>query len=147
MKLSKPLWYVAVGVFLILDRFLKWLSLHTWSENNMLGRWLGWHPFLNPGVAFGIPVPLPIMIILCLAIIVCLVWWRVARYGLKNWVEQLGMVAVILGASSNVYDRVTLHATVDYFQILTGVFNVADFMIIAGFVLIFINNRKHDNAA
>lgn len=45
------------------------------------------------------------------------------------------------GAVSNLMDRVASGATVDYIRILTGVFNLADFYIVIGALLLFVNIR------
>ena len=57
MKTQRALITLIIGLFFILDRFFKWQALHGWTGDRLINRWLGWHPFLNPGVAFGIPVP------------------------------------------------------------------------------------------
>lgn len=135
-KIQYYLGWVGLVAATFLDRFLKVQSQAAWASKALLGRWFGWYPFLNPGIAFGIPLPLPIMITFCAVIICALMWFMVTRRAMYGWLERLGLAAVLIGACSNVFDRVMYHATVDYILILTGVFNIADFLIIAGFVLL-----------
>ena len=49
---------------------------------------------------------------------------------------------VFTGALSNLIDRMVYGYTVDYFLILTGVINLADVMIVAGFVIYFVDRKK-----
>lgn len=135
MKAKQTLFILMSGVFLIFDRFFKWLALNSLNSPQLLNRWFGWRPFLNSGVAFGLPIPLIINIFLSAIIIVLLVI-AIAKAKQGSGYNKLAIVLILFGAASNLYDRLTLHATVDYFQILTGVFNIADFMILLGFIKI-----------
>ena len=142
------------GFFFIIDRWLKWQALHGWAADRLLNRWFGWHPFLNPGVAFGIPVPAWLIILLTIPIILLLgylVTMSFAERGAHNvepvQLERYALCAtryalIFAGALSNLIDRVLYGHTVDYILIFTGVINLADVMIVFGFVIYFFCSRK-----
>lgn len=129
------------GLFFIIDQTLKYFSLTTWSQKKLPFKFFGWHPFKNTGVAFGIPVPQIIIITLSLIIIFLLL------YLLKNskqntFLDKLGLILIIFGATSNLIDRLLFGFTIDYFLILTGVINLADVMIVVGFIFFAFTLKK-----
>src|SRR3989344_1918301 len=99
----------ACGFFLF-DRFLKWQALYGWYEPHLLHRWFGWQPFLNPGVAFGIPMPRS-MVLLLTIVIISLIIFSLARY-LKTTHEEssplkvMSFALILTGALSNLIDRI-----------------------------------------
>lgn len=129
------------GLFLLLDRVFKYLSLHQWTEIHLLNRYLGWQPSLNKGIAFSLPMPGPVIIALTIPVILTV------SYLLYKNIHNLRMSAafmlIILGALSNLFDRLFYHYTVDYFLIFTIIINIADIMITIGFVLYLIGIKKH----
>jgi lipoprotein signal peptidase len=151
--------YLLIGLFFLLfDQFLKWQSLHNWSEKYLLNKFLGWQPFLNPGVAFGLPLPNIWQILFGLIIIsiISYILFKLLNddknYSLltthslrqyKVWIQTLrqgSLILILAGAVSNLIDRIVYHHTVDYFLILTGIINLADVMIVGGFILFFLLN-------
>lgn len=141
MRLKFALLISVSGVFLILDRFLKWQALHGWSAPRLVHKWFGWQPFLNPGVAFGIPLPSWLIILLTVPIIILLIY-HVVRIRYQANESKLGYVLcnmcyafIIAGALSNLIDRIIYGKTVDYILIFTGVINAADVLIVFGFLL------------
>ena len=59
---------------------------------------------------------------------------QVTRYGLR----ATGYALIFFGALSNLFDRLLYHHTVDYLLIFTAVINLADVMIVGGFVIYFL---------
>lgn len=151
MEFKTPFGYVLLsGVFLFLDRFLKWQAFHSWSRPQSVNSVLGWEPFLNDGIAFGIVLPTYLILILSLFIIgiVCYLFYR--HFTLKNRQTRLfqgiGLALILTGAVSNLIDRVLYQHTIDYLRIFTGVINIADCLIIVGFVLYFCT-LKNENSS
>jgi lipoprotein signal peptidase len=132
-----------VGGFFIIDRFLKWATLHIWSQPNLVNNYFGWEPFLNPGIAFGLPIPNPLIITLTFPIII-LVGMLLFRsfHEQRSALHVFGLVLVFFGAFSNLLDRFFYHYTIDYFLLFRSVFNLADIWIVAGFVLYFLQEKK-----
>ncbi|MSU75644.1 MAG: signal peptidase II [Candidatus Magasanikbacteria bacterium] len=151
------------GFLFFIDRWLKWQALHGWANDRLVNRWLGWHPFLNPGVAFGIPLPSWLIIILTvpvLGLILFLIFKHEtantppsppargdlsippSQGGTRGVLANYSLLLIFFGALSNLIDRVLYGHTVDYFLILTAVINVADVMIVAGFVIYFLGKSE-----
>ena len=146
MKTQRALITLIIGLFFILDRFFKWQALHAWASDRLIYRWLGWHPFFNPGVAFGIPVPTGVVVALTVPILFLLGYLLASRntYHVAHSTNEPNgesMVTcyalVFAGALSNLIDRIVYGHTVDYVLIFTGVINLADVMIVGGFVVYF----------
>ena len=142
MKFKTPFGYLLLsGVFLFLDRFFKWQAQNGWSNPVPVARWLGWEPFKNGGIAFGIYIPLYITLVLSLTIMTVIVQLLCLHLRLKNErmrvVQGAGLILVLTGAVSNHADRVFYGYTIDYVRIFTGIINISDCLIIVGFVLYF----------
>ena len=126
--------------FLLLDQFLKYQSLHDWSQTHSANKFLGWQPFLNPGVAFGIPLPNIITVIFSIFVLIILIYLVTKKSSTVSWITAL--ILIISGALSNLIDRLMYAHTIDYLLILTGIINLADILIVLGFILFFISNYK-----
>ena len=132
-----------LGVFLFLfDRFLKFQALHRWPGARLLHPYLGWDPFHNPGVAFSLPLPNWLILVLTAPIILLLGYLLASQFRQPPIANFLSLVLVFAGALSNFIDRLWYGFTVDYLQIATGVINLSDLLILAGFVLYFCCKSK-----
>lgn len=128
------------GIFLFLDRFLKWQSLHEWAGQKLFHKFLGWYPSYNTGVAFGLPLHNSVIIIITFPIIILVVYLLLKNYG-KLWCNAALSLA-LFGALSNFYDRLFHQAALDYFLVFTLIFNIADVMIVIGLLSYFIYDSK-----
>ena len=142
MTLKAPFGYLLLGgVFLFLDRFLKWQAEGAWSMPVPIDDYLGWEPYLNRGIAFGIEVPTFLILIFSMIIITIVGYFFYRHFGLQDRMTRLtqgvALVLVLSGAISNLIDRLLYQYTIDYIRIFTGVINLADCLIVAGFVLYF----------
>lgn len=121
-------------LFFILDRTLKYLAVNA----NLRG---GFFVLVqNKGLAFGLPfysalawpADLLIGIILC-----AFVFLLVKYFKSEKRLPLSGAWLVILGAASNLLDRLKSGYVVDYIDLrLWPVFNLADAMIVLGLILI-----------
>ena len=137
------------GFLFVLDRWLKYQALHGWASDRLVNRWLGWHLFFNSGVAFSIPVPGWLIVFLTMPVI-ALITYHLSRIMMKKGdrryvIGDVGLLFILLGAVSNFLDRVLYSHTIDYLLIFTGVINLADVMIVAGFVVYFFVTQKTKN--
>lgn len=169
IKKAQLIIYLSTGLFLIVDRFFKYQSLHDWSTPNLTNKYLGWMPYLNPGIGFGLPVPNVIIIILTIPIIILVGYLifnskkinnkqlppkadqpmaettnkhnntptiqQFNNLTISSFIIHNSLFIILLGALSNFVDRVIYHHTVDYLLTLTSLYNLADVMIVAGFVI------------
>jgi len=87
----------------------------------------------NQFIAFGLPVPQVLIIILVL-IILSFLWWRsliILKLG-----QLLALSLIIIGAVSNLLDRLLYGFVIDYLNIfIWPVFNLADVMVVGGVIL------------
>ncbi len=127
---------VVNGLFLFLDRWLKHLATHSWSRPNLAGHFFGWQPFLNPGIGFGIPVPNTLTLALTLAILAFVIYLMlVGQSDVNNHWKIFALSFIFTGAISNFIDRIIHGHTIDYLLVLTSIINIADVLIVVGFVL------------
>lgn len=134
--------YSIILVFFIFDRGVKKYFL-LYPEYSIHISWTDavyFHFVKNFGIAFSINLysPLLIAITVFAIILLCIV----LEYSLrKNNVFYItGASLILLGAVSNLYDRIIYGYVVDYIDVLFfSVFNVADAMITMGIIIIFLS--------
>ncbi len=117
------------GFLIMIDRFLKQQALTTLTagisiQSNTLA---GWFPLLNPGVAFGFPLPFWLTITFTVPLIVGGIFLV-----LHDQKTRLTTMLILGGALSNLYDRIVWGGTIDYFSFLGAVINIADMVIFIG---------------
>ncbi len=120
------------------DRFLKTLML----KNPSLAGDFFIEPFLqlqfykNTGVAFSIPVPQTLSIIISGLIIALLIFILIKHSFQKKILLPFFYTLIVLGAMSNLFDRIFYGFVIDYLNIIFywWVFNIADFMISVGII-------------
>lgn len=132
----------AGGFFLFIDQLLKYFArTHPMFTYYLDTRWLGWEYFANTGIAFSIPLPSFITILITpLVLLALFIAWNTRVDKTPRF--YFGATLIIAGAVSNFIDRILFNATIDYLRILTGVINLADVMVVGGGVLLFFNKQK-----
>lgn len=132
----------ALCVLAAVDRFFKVLIEQKFFDGNVIGwRWLAIERHHNYGVAFNVPIPLSVVIPLTIFIIVGLVLWvRRQPHAISL---RFAVSAIILGAISNLFDRIWYGYTVDYFRFINSIINIADVLVLAGIFLL-VWRRKSD---
>ncbi len=126
------------GLFLA-DRFLKWIVV-SFSSAADLGL-VEFTKFMNHGIVFSLPVPQWFYLPIAVAIFAVFLFLFVSAIKCRLS-TAFGLSFVLLGALSNLIDRMAYGATVDYlvFFDLSAV-NLADGMILLGVVL-YIRSRN-----
>jgi len=136
---------VALFLFLV-DRALKVLAeKRIFEDLNLLpGDWFRFQLTYNPGVAFGMPLNYYFIIFVYVVIILILIWYLVGLYKTAKYLAIFASTIVLLGAISNLLDRIRLGQVVDYLYLKNfSIFNLADTMITVGVViLILISGKK-----
>ncbi len=123
--------FFGTGVLFFLDQLCKWIARsHPELTLYLINPWLGWEFLANPGVAFGIPIPNVILIILTPLIVILLLSWHTRTPRPLSF--TFGSALVCAGALSNFIDRIALEYTTDYIRVITSVMNIADIMIVSG---------------
>lgn len=127
---------ISLAIFFIsLDRFLKIIALNNFNGETftLIRGWLNFGLAGNYFIAFSLPIRGNFLLILISLII--LILFGAFFYSLRR--GRLGqaifLLIIILGAMSNLVDRLKYGYVVDYFDLkYFTVFNLADAMIVAG---------------
>lgn len=133
-----------VGGFLFLaDQIFKYFARVNQDFSYYIWRpWLGWELFLNDGIAFSLPFPDWLIILITPVLLLLLIAWSKEPFGSaqgkkkRNKLFYFGVALIISGAVSNFVDRVLWGATIDYLRVLTGVINLADVGIVVGVAML-----------
>lgn len=133
------------GVLFSLDRWLKWQTLYAVYISNPSHKWFGWFPFHNPGIAFGLPVPNWLQILLTIPVLILIVVFFIKNISSKEpkFLKTLAFTLIFAGALSNLIDRVLYSFTVDYWLIVTSIINLADVLVVVGFLIYFLQIKKN----
>lgn len=139
----KPLHYFGIiiaAAVVILDQFFKQIAL---TKLPMIGSFVHDAPMTfalhkNMGVAFNIPIPLSLILVLtsiaCL-VLACIIYREFHKQPL---VALWGMI-VLIGALGNLIDRLTLGFTVDYIALFgRSIINLSDVVITVGIIGLFV---------
>lgn len=142
MKKYYP-WVILSTIVVVLDLFFKFRVLQNESTLSVISEGglvsLGLHK--NPGIAFNLPVPQPLLWILTLILIGILlhIAWKTHRH---NALVATGALVTVIGALGNFIDRVLNNFTTDYLLFFTGTaINLSDVVILTG-VLILLFTQK-----
>lgn len=141
-KVRLLLFSVSGGLFLLFDQYCKHLA-QTFPNFRwyLVPRMLGWEYFENPGVAFGVPLP-QFLILLYTPIILVVLFFFYKKKKRPSGLFSFSIILIFFGALSNFIDRILFSLTIDYLRIFTGIFNIADFMILGGAILLLWDQRK-----
>ncbi len=134
MLQQKKITFLIALSLVVIDQLIKYTlvtgGIFVWGPF----RWLSIRVTENRGIAFSIPFPRALLIILSAAIIGLALWWF--KKHTHTLGAALGFGLFVGGALSNLLDRIFHGAVTDYLNIATGSFNLADFAIIAGLLLL-----------
>lgn len=133
---------IAGGFFFLLDQTLKYLALYVWVSPRLVSPSFGWQVYTNPGVAFGLPLPNWLTLLISLSIIALAGFLASKEYRGQRALPLFGWILLLAGAISNVIDRIVYQNVVDYFVIGTALMNLSDIMIMAGLVIYISSHRK-----
>lgn len=126
----------------MLDRLLKWAAQNLWTQNNPVSSFLGWHPYHNSGIAFGLPVANSFTVAISAILIIGMLALALLAWKKNNILPLLGWIYLIGGAISNLTDRIACGYVIDYLFILTGYINIGDVMIMSGLLVLLLGANK-----
>jgi len=127
--------FYCLWLLLLIDRWLKWLALNGTTHSLP---WLYFILFKNNALVFSWPAPNWVAIVLMIiAVLVVLVLMQ-RMWRRRNVVAFYGSVLMLIGALSNLYDRLAYGFVIDWGFVgrWWPVFNLADIMIAVGLALI-----------
>jgi len=135
-------WLTGIIFLLVADRFLKqWALAELYNKKvTIIKKLFSLELFKNERIAFGIYLPETIIVMATAIIIFFLVFilvWRLAKLNKPFAAIEAALLLMIIGAVSNLYDRLQFGFVVDYLNfVYWPVFNLADAMISAGAIVI-----------
>ncbi len=138
---KKTIIFLLIIVFLfVLDRFLKILSLKEKFNNyQIFGDLLKFNFVPNYYIAFSIPLKGDILTIFIFLIITSLLFYTAILWQKKEYILFLFLIAISLGAISNLWDRIEFGYVIDYLDLkYFTIFNLADVLIVSNALLLII---------
>lgn len=135
--------YLTVIFFVGLDRLLKVLARQGY-QLKIIGEIFKFNFVKNFYIAFSLPIYGAWLSAAILLIILLLIFYLVRAWREGELAPGISLLTIILGASSNLYDRFKFGYVIDYLDLkYFTVFNLADAMIVMGMIfLLFITNKK-----
>jgi len=148
LSYKKILLLIIFVIFLIIfDRFFKILSKKFFFNNKIeiIGDFLKFNFAKNYFIAFSIPISGYILNILIILIILLLLILLIYFIQKKQSISSIYLFFIILGASSNLFDRIYYGYVIDYFDLkYFTIFNLADCLIVFGSIgLLLTMNKKN----
>ncbi|MFA5829029.1 MAG: signal peptidase II [Candidatus Gracilibacteria bacterium] len=130
---------VSGGFLVILDQFLKWTAQMYWQKPFFLLPGISLRYEQNTGIAWSIPLPYTILIILNLVLIVILPFFIANYFNLRLPKAQIIMSMIMAGAFGNIIDRLFRGYVIDYISVGSfPVFNLADSLLTISIFLILV---------
>lgn len=127
--------FAAVVFLVVLDRLFKALAISLKPEIYLFGDWFRIILAKNQGIAFSLPLFGWWLNSTIILIIICLLYFFVLKIKKIAYLEAVLTLTIILGAGSNLYDRLKFGYVIDYFSLkYYSVFNIADGLILVGIV-------------
>jgi signal peptidase II len=133
--------------FIIVDRFLKILALTSGQTKILVKNWLDFALIKNANAALSLNFGFDILWLAIIITLLALVW---LNYSLqkKDYFKSAVLTALILGAISNIYDRLNYGAVIDYFSFANlSIFNLADCLIVISAALLIWQEFKNQKAS
>lgn len=143
--LKASLWVV---LLFVIDRLAKWFAMNVLPSQGFFAipRTMGIVLERNQGIAYSIFLPRTALIILTLLIIIVLISLATRAYRRGEAQAVMALSLIIVGAFSNLLDRIKYGYVVDMFVLTSWpVFNLADLMITAGAVWLVVLLIKSSN--
>lgn len=125
-------WLVAVGVGL--DQLVKIFVFSHMVQPPLI-------KFKNFQFAFSLPVPVWLMFVIYAVVLAAALTYFAKRFLVASKLELLAWALLFAGASSNIFERIILGYVRDYLLVLNGIFNLADFFILSGIVLLLLTTK------
>ncbi len=141
IKSAVTIYFLISTLFLFVDQALKYFSRSNSDFSYYIWKsWLGWEYWENAGVAFSIPFPNWLIIILTPIILLGVLYFITKKK--RSSIFYLGFFLIFAGAISNYIDRILFGVTIDYLRVFTGIINLADVFIVVGAGVVVFESRK-----
>jgi signal peptidase II len=136
------IWFLLAIFFITLDRFFKIISLKQFNYI-LIADWLKFSLAKNYFIAFSLPLSGIFLNYLIFFIILILIAHLLINKKLQ-FSAKLAFLFIILGASSNLFDRLKYGYVIDYISLKWfTIFNIADIMIVCAIFYLLLAEYKN----
>jgi signal peptidase II len=129
-KNASGFWKLGVFLFVLLvllDQFVKHFA------HNI---------FRNYVFTFSLPVPEVLIYVIYVLVLAAIIYYLSKNYKKLPRLSKVAWTLILAGAASNIFERIILGYVRDFIYITfyrwTGIYNLADFFIIAGIIILLI---------
>lgn len=149
--MKNKFFFFLIFILFAADRLFKELSLKKFSVGQtedffIIPNFFSFTFFKNEHLAFSLPLTVKITVIISILVITALFILLFREFGKRRIRSALFLSLFIIGALSNLQDRVALGFVIDYFHLYPiSYFNLADVMIGVGIITVLnsqIRSRK-----
>ena len=132
--------WLFVAVLVLCDQLSKYFFVRFFPANQpfLILRWFGVEVFNNSRFAFSLPVPEVLMYFIYAVILAGIIYYIARNYHGFNLAASVAWTFIVAGAVCNIFERIVLGYVRDFIFIFNGIFNFADFYIIAGIIVLLI---------
>ncbi|MEI6835238.1 MAG: signal peptidase II [Candidatus Falkowbacteria bacterium] len=132
LKIKNIAWLSAMAMFFLIDRYLKFLAITLWPSypKKIISNFLTFNFVPNYHIAFSLPLGGIWLNILISIIILTILYYLKSAYKHLSKLEIISFSGIILGATSNLIDRLKYGYVIDYLDLKWfTVFNLSDALI------------------
>lgn len=131
-------------IMLLLDQIIKYFVYINKPQIALIPKWLEIIYAENTGTLFGMAQGSNLILIILALIIVSLILYTIFKKTKKYSFDRKLWQLILAGGVSNLIDRIFRGFVIDYVSLkFFGVCNIADFCIVAGVILLTINEIKN----
>lgn len=98
--------------------------------------------FKNYQFAFSLPLPQVVIFGIYFVILVGMSIYLYSNFLKISKTEQVAWISILAGAFSNIGERIFLGYVRDFIYIFSGIFNLADFYIMVGVLILFFSKER-----
>ena len=141
LQIKNIAWPFLVAIFFLLDRYLKFIAITYWPNNTrqIFGDLLKFNFVPNSNIAFSLPLSGVWLSVLIAIIIVSITSYTILNAKHLSKLEIFSLSGIILGAISNLIDRLQYGYVIDYLDLKWfTIFNLADTLISVSTVILVI---------
>lgn len=141
LQISNIAWLIVTAMFFILDRYLKYLitNIQPSQPQKIINNLLTFNFVPNDRIAFSLPISGLWLNFAIITIIITILIYLFSNLKSLAKIEIIAIFGLILGATSNLLDRLKYGYVIDYLDLRWfTIFNLADVLISLNiFILIF----------
>jgi signal peptidase II len=141
LKSAFVFWFLSALVLILAEQLLKYAIV---AQFNFALKWgeVGIENFNNYDFAFSLPVPQTLIYTIYFVLLSLMFVYLYKRFRSFEFFVRAGWLLIAAGALSNIGERLVLGYVRDYIYIFSGIFNLADFYIFAGIIMLLAQDIK-----